>query len=75
MAELAGYGQSAMVGFHDRAADGEPHACSRGLLALRPRAIEPIEDQRLLSRVNPNTTVRHTGQDDAALLFGCYKDR
>src|SRR6202044_2555212 len=56
-AQLADHGDRASVSRYDDLGNGQAHAGSRGCIAVVPTAVELVEDQRLLERVDADTAI------------------
>ena len=74
-AQLADHGDGASVGCDDDLGDGQAHAGSGGCVALTSAAVELVENERLLKRVDARPSIGNADHKEAGVYFGGYFDR
>src|ERR1700677_1698794 len=74
-AQLADHGDGASVSRDDNLGDGQAHAGSGGCIALTSAAVELVENQRLLERVDADPAIGDADHKSVGLYFGGYFDR
>src|SRR5262249_52225212 len=72
---LAGYGNRATVGFHDRPGNRQSHSSSLYHSPLILTSIEFVENQSLFECVNSRSLIRHTDHHEVAIRLSTYDDR